>query len=141
PLANIWSAEHDFLGDAHGTVVVHGGFTPRQTFQFDPPTLTWSLKHATAEDRFYSTTIERTDGKLVTFFGSGSKSFEVYDAGTWSAPVSVPLPAMGHHQYYPWTYLLPDGKFFIAGPHVPTQRFNAGPGGITNLESFPTNAG
>ena len=51
------------------------------------------------------------------------------------------MPAMGHHEFYPWTYLLPGGKFFIAGPHVPTQRFNAAPGGITNLESFATNAG
>lgn len=140
-LANIWSAEHDFLAD--GKVIVHGGFTPRQTFQFDPGALSWSHKAPTAHDRFYSTTIALPDGKLITFFGSSSKSFEIYDpaAGTWSAPVGVPMPAMGHHQFYPWTYLLPSGKFFIAGPHVPTQRFNAAPGGITNLESFPTIAG
>lgn len=145
PLANIWSAEHDFLNDAHGTVVVHGGFTPRQTYQFDPDAgaLTWTRKQPTAHDRFYSTTITLADGKLITFFGSASKSFEIYDpaTGTWSAPVAVPTPAMSHHEYYPWTYLLPGGKFFIAGPHVPTQRFNAAPGAITNLESFATIGG
>jgi hypothetical protein len=43
---------------------------------------------------------------------------------------------MNHHQYYPWTYLLPDGSFFIAGPHDPTNRFDlAAPGGF---ETFPT---
>jgi hypothetical protein len=29
---------------------------------------------------------------------------------------------MDHHQFYPWTYLLPDGRLFIAGPHDPTHR-------------------
>jgi len=143
PLANIWSAEHDFLDDATGTVLVHGGFTPRETYQFDRTALAWTRKQSTAHERFYSTTLMMANRKLITFFGSASKSFEIYDpaAGTWAAPVAVPLPDMGHHQFYPWTYVLPGGKFFIAGPHVPTQRFNAGPGGITNLESFPTNAG
>lgn len=142
PLANIWSAEHEFLDNAAGTVVVHGGFTPRETFQFDPVALAWTRKQPTAEDRFYSTTLMLPDRKLMTLFGSASKSIEIYDPGpgAWSAPVAVPM-AMAHHQFYPWTYLLPDGKFFIAGPHVPTQRFNAGPAGVANLESFPTIAG
>jgi plastocyanin len=143
PLANIWSAEHEFLDDASGTVVVHGGFTPRETYQFDKGTLTWTRKQPTADERFYSTTLMLPDRKLMTLFGSASKSIEIYDpaSGTWAAPVAVPLPDMGHHLFYPWSYLLPGGKFFIAGPHVPTQRFNAGPGGITNLESFATIAG
>lgn len=61
-------------------------------------------------------------------FGSASKSLEVYDpgAGTWSGPINVP-PAMAHHEYYPWAYLLPGGKIFIAGPHMPTQRFDWSP--------------
>lgn len=142
-LANIWSAEHNYLNDAKGTIVVHGGFTPRETFQFDPVTLAWSRKPPTAQDRFYSTTLTLADGKLITLFGSASKSFEIYNpaTGTWTAPVNVPLATMGHHQYYPWTYLLPSGKFFIAGPHNPTQRFNTTAAGITNLESFTTKAG
>ena len=31
---------------------------------------------------------------------------------------------MNHHQFYPWTYVLPDGRLFIAGPHDPTHRFD-----------------
>ena len=81
------------------------------------------------------------DGRLLTLFGSGSKSIEVYDpsTSTWSA--SIPTPAqMAHHQYYPWTYELPSGKLFIAGPHAPTQRFDWNPA-VANVESFPTIAG
>ncbi|MFN0195058.1 MAG: galactose oxidase-like domain-containing protein [Aestuariivirga sp.] len=142
PLANIWSAEHEFLADAAGTVVVHGGFTPRQTFQFDPASRTWSRKQPTAHDRFYSTTLMLADRKLMTLFGSSSKSIEIFDgaAGTWSAPNTVPT-SMFHHEFYPWTYLLPTGKFFIAGPHVPTQRFDASAAGVANVESFNTIAG
>jgi hypothetical protein len=142
PLANIWSAEHAYLNDTNGSLVVHGGFTPRETYVFDD-TLSWSRKQPTAQDRFYATTLTLADGRLLTLYGSTSKSLEVYDpaAGSWSGPINVPAPAMSHHEFYPWTYLLPGGKLFIAGPHMPTQRFDWSPGGITNLESFPTIAG
>lgn len=140
-LANIWSAEHNFIDDAPGTLLVHGGFTPRESFSFDPATLQWSHRVATAHERFYSSTLTLADGKLMTLFGSASKSIEVFDPGTatWAPPVATP-GAMAHHQYYPWTYQLPGGKLFIAGPHVPTQRFDWG-AGVANLESFNTLAG
>lgn len=141
PLANIWSAEHAFINDALGTLLVHGGFTPRQSFLFNPATLQWSRVAPTAEDRFYSSTLTLADGRLMTLFGSGSKSIEVYNpvTSTWGASIATPAP-MAHHQYYPWTYVLPSGKLFIAGPHVPTQRFDWSPV-VANLESFPTAAG
>lgn len=141
PLANIWSAEHAFINDAAGTLLVHGGFTPRESFSFDPASLQWSHRPATAHERFYSSTLTLADGHLMTLFGSASKSIETFDpgTGTWAAPVATPA-GMAHHQYYPWTYQLPGGKLFIAGPHVPTQRFDWGPG-VTNVESFPTIAG
>lgn len=141
PLANIWSAEHAFINDVAGTVLVHGGFTPRESFSFDPATLQWSRVVPTADERFYSSTLTLADGKLMTLFGSASKSIEIFDpaTSTWNAPVATPV-AMAHHQYYPWTYQLPSGKLFIAGPHVPTQRFDWGTE-VTNLESFSTIAG
>jgi hypothetical protein len=139
PLANIWSAEHTYLADPAGTLLVHGGFAPRETYLFDPGSLTWSRKSPTAADRFYSTTLTLADGRVLTLFGSASKSLEVYDpgAGAWAGPMNVP-PGTAHHEYHPWAYLLPGGKIFIAGPHMPTQRFDWSPTGITNLESFPT---
>ncbi len=115
PLANIWSAEHAFLDNAEGTLLVHGGFTPRQTYLFHPPTLQWSRTTPTAQDRFYATTLTLADGKILTLFGSASRSIEVYDpvSDTWSAP--IPLPATFDYLFYPWTYLLPGGDLFIAG--------------------------
>ena len=93
----------------------------------------------TAEDRFYSTTLVIADGRALTLFGSASKSIEVYSHGAgWAAPIPMPV-SMYQHEYYPWTYLLPDGRLFIAGPHVPTQRFNwSAPAAI---DSFPTIGG
>jgi hypothetical protein len=121
PLANIWSAEHAYLADPAGSLLVHGGFTPNETYLFDPGSLTWTRQNPTAAERFYSTTLTLADGRLLTLYGSGSKSLEVYDpgTGTWSPPINVPMPAMGHHQYYPWAYLLPGGKIFIAAHTCP----------------------
>jgi plastocyanin len=122
--SNMWSAEHAFLDTPEGKLLVHGGFSPNQAYIFDPPTRSWSRTGPTAEDRFYSTSLTLEDGRILTIFGSASKSIEIYDppSGTWSAP--IPLPATFLYVYYPWTYLLPGGDLFIAGPTVVTRRFN-----------------
>jgi len=129
PLANIWSAEHAYIDDPDHTLLIHGGFTDRQSFLFKPATLTWSLTDETADPRFYSTTLTMPDGKALTMYGSSSKSIEVYDpgAGTWSAPKAFPNTFI--YQYYPWAYVLPGGDIFIAGHQGVTHRFdpNANP--------------
>lgn len=124
-LSNIWSAEHAFLSD--GKALIHGGFTPKQSYIFDPAgTPPWSRTAPTTDDRFYSTTLTLADGKILTLFGSASKSIEVYDPdpgnNTWSTP--KPLPLSFDYQYYPWTYLLPGGDLFIAGPTGVSRRFD-----------------
>ncbi len=120
--SDIWSAEHTFLDNQDGEVLAHGGFTPNKSFIFNPQTLQWSKTASTADDRFYSTTFTLADGKIITLYGSSSKTLEVYTpGGGWSQP--TPLPFL-YFQYYPWTYLLPDGRLFIAGPEVPTRRFD-----------------
>ena len=95
---------------------------------------------STTDPRFYATTITLSNGRLLTLFGSASKSVEVWNpyTGAWSAPVGLPV-SMNHHVYYPWTYLLPDGKLFIAGPHDPPQRFDWSPVGA--IEPFPMISG
>jgi hypothetical protein len=53
----------------------------------------------------------------------------------WAAPIVMPV-GMNQHQYDPWTYVLPDGRLFIGGPHDPTNRFDlAAPAAV---ESFAT---
>ena len=137
--SNLWSGAHALLNTPEGLVLIHGGFTPNRSFNFNPSTLTWTQVTNTADDRFYATTLVIGDGRALTLFGSASKSIEAYTHGVgWAPPIVVPAQ-MNQHQYYPWTYLLPDGKLFIAGPHVPTQRFDFNaPAGV---ESFPTNKG
>src|SRR5687768_2047133 len=138
--SDLWSAEHTTLDTAEGTVLAHGGFTPNKAFVFDPPSLTWTRVGDTAGpgDRFYSTTLTLGNGTAATFYGglAPSKSVQIYTHGVgWAAPIVMPA-FMDHHAFYPWTYLLPDGRFFIGGPHDPTHRFDlAAPAAA---EVFPT---
>jgi plastocyanin len=124
--SDLWSSEHAFLDTSEGHLLAHGGFTApsrqgNQSYLFDPTAEQWQLVQPTTDARFYATTLTLNDGRLLTLFGSASKSIEVYTQGTgWAAPVTMPA-SMHHHQFYPWTYLLPDGRLFIAGPHVPTH--------------------
>ena len=129
-LANLWSSEHTHLDDPQGTLLIHGGFTPREAYLFDHTAAKpWSWVHPTQDQRFYSTTLTLADGKALTILGGTpsrvpSKSIEVYNPGpkTWDAP--IPLPSTFDYLYYPWTYLLPGGDLFIAGPTGTTRRFN-----------------
>jgi len=134
--SNIWSAEHTILDTAEGHVLVNGGFTPNKAFTFHPATLTWERVGDTVGNRFYSTTLGLNDGKVATLYGSATKTIEVYEHGAgWAAPIAMPA-SMNHHEYYPWTYVLPDGRLFIAGPHDPTHRFDLAVPAAA--ESFPT---
>ena len=136
PDENLWSGTHAFLNDAAGTILATGGLggpgadTERRAFFFDPPSLTFS--HATELNvgRFYTTSVTLDDGRVMVLFGTDSKngggtaaSFEVFTpggAGAWSAPEALPF----NYLFYPWTFLLPDGELFIAGPQKPARRFD-----------------
>gem|GEM_PF-1348296 len=134
--SDMWSSGHAILDTPEGLVLIHGGFSPNRAFTFNPTNTTYTQVANTANDRFYPTTLVIGDGRAVTLFGSASKSFEVFTPGAgWSAPIAVPA-SMFHHQYYPWTYLLPTGLLFIAGPHTPSQRFDFNtPAGVETLLS------
>ena len=127
--SNLWSAEHAFLDLPEGTLLAHGGFSLNnaQAFLFNPATSQWSTTNATVDGRFYATTLTLADGRILTLFGSGlgpvSRTVEVYTFGTgWAPPVA--LPATFDYLYYPWTFLLPGGELFIAGPTGVTRRFD-----------------
>jgi plastocyanin len=140
PDENLWSGAHAHLNDAQGTVLVHSGFmtgagisadTERRAFLFDPATSTFSHASELHTGRFYPSTITLADGTAITLFGedhahaagTGVQSLEVFTpggAGAWSAPKAVPF----NYFYYPWTFLLPGGDLFIAGPQKPARRFS-----------------
>ncbi len=140
PDENIWSGAHAFLNDAAGIVLVHGGFmigggvsadTERRAFLFNPTINTFTHASELHTGRFYPTTITLADGSALTLFGedhanaagTGVQSLEVFTpggAGAWSPPKTVPF----NYFYYPWTFLLPSGDLFIAGPQKPARRFD-----------------
>jgi hypothetical protein len=121
-----------------GAILAHGGFSPNKAFVFDAAGLSWSRVADTAEDRFYATTLSLEDGRIITLFGSASKSFEIYQhGGGWSPPIAVP-PEFNIYQFYPWTYLLPDGRLVIAGHQEPARRFNPTAPVADPAETFPT---
>jgi plastocyanin len=138
---NIWSGAHAHLNDSAGTVLAHGGFynnpaapltpdTERRAFQFDPAGLTWSAGADVNVGRFYPTTLTLADGTALTLFGADNAggggavaSLEIFSpggVGAWSAPKALPF----NYFYYPWTFLLPGGDLFVAGPQKPARRFD-----------------
>jgi plastocyanin len=143
---NLWSGAHAHLADASGTILLHGGFmtgggvtadTERRAFLFNPITDTFAAASDLHTGRFYPTTIALADGTALTLFGedhaqaagTGVQSLEIFTpngVGAWSAPKAVPF----NYFYYPWTFLLPDGNLFIAGPQKPARRFDPFAGAI-----------
>jgi hypothetical protein len=104
--------------------------TERRSFFFDPATQTWSHATETNTGRFYPTNLTLGDGRPITLFGTDSggggataASLEIFTpggAGSWSAPKALPF----NYLFYPWTFLLPNGELFIAGPQKPARRFD-----------------
>jgi FtsP/CotA-like multicopper oxidase with cupredoxin domain len=129
-LANLWSAEHTHLDTPEGTLLIHGGFTPREAYVFNHSAAQpWSRVAPTQDQRFYATTLTLADGRALTILGGTpaslpSKSIEIFNPGpaTWDPP--IPLPSTFDYLYYPWTYLLPGGDLFIAGPRGISRRFD-----------------
>ncbi|MBO0732830.1 MAG: DUF1929 domain-containing protein [Methylocapsa sp.] len=145
---NIWSGSHAHLNDPEGTILVHAGYysnprnptlspnTERRAFLFHPATNSFTHASDMNIGRFYPTTVTLEDGRALTLFGEDNahtpglpvQSLEIFapggGAGSWSTPKAV--PATFKYFWYPWTFLLPDGDFFIAGPQVPARRFNWG---------------
>jgi len=143
---DLWSAGHAHLDTPDGTLLANGGFSSgnEQALLFHPATNQWELTDPTADGRFYPTTITLADGTILTLYGSGagtSMSFEVYTPGAgWAAPVAVP-PTFGY-LFYPWTYILPGGDLFIAGPTGMSRRFTpAAPIVDDPAKRWPTIAG
>lgn len=139
---NIWSGAHAHLADAAGTILLHGGYhfnssppltadTERRAFLFDPGTSTFAATAELNTGRFYPTTLTMPDGRPMTLFGqdnasagaptaAAAETFTPGGAGAWSAPKPLPF----NYFYYPWTFLLPGGDLFIAGPQKPARRFD-----------------
>ena len=139
PDQNLWSGAQAYLNDAAGTILAFGGFGATtdpgtRAFLFDssavPPAEPFSHATELNVSRFYPTGITLDDGRIMTLFGTDRNggvivrnSFEIFTpggAGSWSPLEGLPFDYL----FYPWTFLLPDGELFIAGPQKPARRVN-----------------
>jgi plastocyanin len=157
---NIWSGSHAHLADPTGTILVHGGFhfnavpplappTEHRSFLFNPTTSTFTAAPDMHVGRFYPTTVTMPDGKPLTLYGqdnaspgaptaASTETFTPGGAGSWSAPKPLPF----NYFYYPWTFLLPGGDLFIAGPQKPARLVDITATPVTDPpgRQFPQNA-
>lgn len=120
PLAtNIFCAGHVFLPD--GRLLVAGGHITDEhglagTNLFDFRTNGWSEASPMARGRWYPTTTELADGRVLVLAGRDENGVEnsvpeVWDGSSWTALTAADraLP------YYPRTFVAPDGRVFYAG--------------------------
>ena len=131
---------------------------------FDPATSSFTLTPAMVAGRWYPTTTQLPDGRVMTYGGQDEKADDnaliEYWNGSWSAPViptcsigagpvgdcrtmpysdgSYPVP--GAPALYPRMILLPNGKLVHAGPEPETWVFDPAAGaGSANWTYLATN--
>ena len=113
-----------------GGGVSAGHRATRVPVQSDRPTASVAAADA-AHRPLLSDHVTLGNGTALTLFGedhanaagAAVQSLEIFTpggGGAWSAPKAVPF----NYFYYPWTFLLPGGDLFIAGPQKPARRFN-----------------
>ncbi len=149
---DLWSAAHAFLDTPEGHLLAHGGFAGSpavHSFLFDPDSNSWSQTGDTANGRFYPTTMTLDDGRILTMYGTGgpnSETLEIFTkgspdpaTGTWGGQKD--FPAAFPFFFYPWTYLLPDGDLFSAGPQATTYKYDWKAAPIVPSLTEGTNAG
>ena len=107
-----------------GSVFVAGGrISAEKTSIFDPGSDTWVPGPSMASARYYPSTIELPDGKVLIFYGQ-STTVDSYDPETNTI---ARLPASANRSdvdLYPRMHVLPDGKIFNAGPERQTLLFD-----------------
>lgn len=116
---NIFCAGHVFLPD--GRLLVAGGHITDEhglagTNVFDYSTGSWSTAEPMAQGRWYPTTTELADGRVLVMAGTDENGLDVstpelWDSGTWRRLMTAErtLP------YYPRAFVAPNGRVFYAG--------------------------
>ena len=119
----LFCSGHALMAD--GRLMVSGGHFRddrglRATNIFDPITETWATGlPKMALGRWYPTVTTLADGRLVTVAGRDSASNVVLVPEIWEAGKWVRLPGASLRlPYYPYLFLGPSGKVFMAGERV-----------------------
>lgn len=122
---NIFCGGQTLLPD--GRLLVNGGHISldmglRTTYLFDYATQTWTQGNDMRAGRWYPTTTSLASGEVLTMSGGeedGQLNLipEIYELnGTWRALTTASRAV----SYYPYVYVLPDGRIFMAGPDKQT---------------------
>jgi galactose oxidase len=126
PGFNIFCGGHSFLAD--GRLLVTGGHIDvdrglRHATLFDPFSLSWSRLPDMARGRWYPTNTTLPTGEVLVSGGATEDGVqnllpEIWspEKGTWR----VLTGASRSLAYYPWNFVAPDGRIFMAGPEAPT---------------------
>lgn len=116
---SLFCAGHLFLPD--GRLLVAGGHISEDhglaaTTLFDFSTTSWSPAAPMARGRWYPTTTELSDGRVLVTAGRDENGLEssvpeIWDGATW-APLTAADRVL---PYYPRTFAAPNGQVFYAG--------------------------
>jgi hypothetical protein len=121
----LFCAGHTFLAD--GRLLVAGGHIdwdrglPNTTF-FDVATGSWRVGPPMARGRWYPTTTTLPDGQVLTLAGRDENGVidtipEVWDGTQWRQLTTASMAT----EYYPRTFVAPDGRVFYAGEDQPSR--------------------
>ncbi|HVH10534.1 MAG TPA: DNRLRE domain-containing protein [Gemmatimonadales bacterium] len=121
----LFCAGHTFLPD--GRLFVTGGHIsddhglPNANV-FDPSAGSWQTMPPMAYGRWYPTSTTLPDGEVVTIAGADQNAVsvpipEVWNGTTWRQLTTASMPL----EYYPRSFLAPDGRVFYAGEEQPSR--------------------
>ena len=134
PYYNLFCAGHSQLAD--GRILVVGGYDPPSIGAananiFDPVTQSWSALPNMAYRRWYPTSTTLPDGRALVMSGAQTCLTcladvpEIFDPAT-NRFTTMPTARLGV-PYYPFMFVLPDGKVIDAGANedaAPTTTLN-----------------
>ncbi len=116
---SVFCAGHVFLSD--GRLLIAGGDISEDhgiaaTTLFDFTTNAWTAAAPMARGRWYPTTTELEDGRVLVMAGRDENGLETSVPEIWGGDSWTPLPAADRVlPYYPRTFLAPNGMVFYAG--------------------------
>ena len=121
----LFCAGHNLLPD--GRLLVAGGHLGNSlglpnTNLFDPTTNSWQAGPAMAQGRWYPTNTTLPDGEVVTIAGTDQTGAQVTIPEVWNGTSWRQLTGASFAlEYYPRTFVAPDGRIFHAGQEQRTH--------------------